>query len=288
MRDMAKRETTSIATQQPKSGRATVQALFERQSGQLSKALGGQIDTDRFIRTALTAYSNGSDYFQKADPVSLLGACMQAAQLGLSVDPTLGEGWLIPRKNSKRKCISISFQLGYKGLVKLARRNANFLSVHAELVREGDFFEYDLGSDPKIVHRKQMGIVDVPEIVASYAVVRYKQGQAQIHVSPLWEIHESRQRSESFRNGQGPWIAHFSGMCLVTPLRAILKLEAIDDVVLRQLGREEAQERSDDVIEYDLNGELAMPGEESPPITAAPESIDDIKAQHAIGSGEAG
>lgn len=260
----------------PPSGRATVQAMFEKQAGQISKALAGQINTDRFIRTALTAYSNGSDYFKKADPVSLLGACIQAAGLGLSVDPVLGEAWLIPRRNSRLNCISINFQIGYRGLLKLARRNANFLSAHAELVYDDDFFEYDLGSEPRITHRKKAGDKPPGEIKYSYAVVRYKTGPAQIHVSPLWEIYQSRERSESYRNGRGPWIDHFGGMCLVVPLRAILKLEAIDDVVLRQLGREEAQEVADDVINYDIDGELVLPSE-LPPVQDDPSNIDDLK-----------
>lgn len=275
------REQSAVARLPPRSGRATVQALFERSSPEISKALAGQMQTDRFIRAAMTAYANGSSYFQKAEPVSLLAACMQAAQLGLSVDPVLGEAWLIPRRNSARNCVWINFQLGYKGLVKLARRSTNFLSVHAELVHDGDFFEYDLGSDPKISHRKQMDLKTRPDVKASYAVVRYKTGPAQIHVSPLWEIHEARERSDSYQNGRGPWIDHFNSMAKVVPTRAILKLEAVDDVVLRQLGREDAQEGSPDVIEIGLDGELALPTAEFESLPEAtiehPESIDDLK-----------
>lgn len=274
-----KAEEQRLMAQAPPSGRATVQAMFEKQSGQITKALAGQMNTDRFIRAALTAYSNGSEYFRKAEPVSLLGACIQAAQLGLSVDPVLGEAWLIPRRNSKRNCISISFQLGYKGLLKLARRNANFLSAHAELVYDDDFFEYELGSEPRISHRKTMGETPPGNIKCSYAVVRYKNGPAQIHVSPLWEIYASRERSESYRNGRGPWIDHFAGMCLVVPLRAILKLEAIDDVVLRQLGREDKQEVAEDFIEYDLDGEIVLPDELPPVKIENPTSVDGLKAK---------
>lgn len=285
---MTKKPDTALATaeQAPlaripvQSGRATVQALFERSAGELSKALAGQMKTDRFIRSAMTAYANGSDYFQKAEPVSLLAACMQAAQLGLSVDPVLGEAWLIPRRNNARNCVWINFQLGYKGLIKLARRSENFLSVHAELVHEGDFFSYDLGSDPKITHRKQMDVKQRPPVQASYAVVRYKHGPAQIHVCPMWEIHEARERSDSYQNGRGPWIDYFNSMAKVVPLRAILKLEAVDDVVLRQLGHEDAQESATDVIEIGLDGEM-VPSAELDSLPAAevgpPSSVADLK-----------
>ncbi len=263
-------------------GRATVQALFERSSGELTKALAGQMKTDRFVRAAMTAYSNGSAYFQKAEPVSLLAACVQAAQLGLSVDPILGEAWLIPRRNHARSCVWINFQIGYKGLLKLARRSENFLSAHAELVHKGDYFEYDLGSDPRITHRKQMDLKERPEVIASYAVVRYKTGRSQIYVCPMWEILEARDRSDSYQNGRGPWIDHFNSMAKVVPLRAILKLEAVDDVVLRQIGHEDAQERSEDVIEIGLDGESLPSGEfESlpPAESRPPSSVEELKTQ---------
>jgi recombinational DNA repair protein RecT len=121
-----------------------------------------------------------------------------------------------------------------------------------------------------------------PEVVASYAVVRYKTGPAQIHVSPMWEIYEARERSDSYQNGRGPWIDHFNSMAKVVPLRAILKLEAVDDVVLRQLGREDAQEAAEDVLEFGLDGELVPPTElDSLPAAESgpPASIDDIKAK---------
>lgn len=278
---LAPTEKTAVARIPVKSGRATVQALFDRSSPELTKALAGQMGTDRFVRAAMTAYSNGSAYFQQAEPVSLLAACMQAAQLGLSVDPVLGEAWLIPRRNSARNCVWINFQLGYMGLIKLARRNANFLSVHAELVHEGDFFQYDLGSDPRIAHRKQMAVKQRPMVIASYAVVRYKMGAAQIHVSPLWEIEEARDRSDSYQNGRGPWIDHFHSMARVVPLRAIMKLEAVDDVK-RQFGHEDAQESANDVIEIDLDGEMlpatvleSLPAAETGP----PSSVDDLKSK---------
>ena len=288
---MAKKETTkemavpapttaALAKAKPQSGLATVKAMFEKQSDQLGRALAGQIDTDRFVRTALTAYSSGSAYFQSAHPVTLLGACMQAAELGLSVSPSLGEFWLIPRRDNRKGIIAINGQIGYKGLVKLARRNSNFLSVHAEIVSKGDFFEYDLGSEPRVTHRKQVDQKERPEVRCAYAVVRYREGPAQIHVSTLYEIEEARGRSEAFQRGQGPWLSHPISMMRVVPLRAILKLEAIDDAILRQLGHEDAQEASDSYIEVGIDGEVTESLSEIASLPVAdPKSIDELKTK---------
>lgn len=297
---MAKKEsqssTTSIATTQPATavanttpGRATVRALFERQSEQLSRALAGQIDTDRFIRSAMTAWSNGSPEFQQSDPVSLLGACMQAAQLGLSIDPVLGEAWLIPRRNKKRGGqFCINFQLGAKGLVKLARRSPNFRNVRTEIVSVGDHFEYIEGSTIEVKHRKQLDLKERPKLRCTYATVYYKDGGSTSYIAPMFEIFESRQRSDAFRNGYGPWVSHFESMAKIVPLRKLMRLEAIDDLVLRQLSREEAQDASDDVIEYGIDGEFALPNEELPAVIGDPQDVDALKTKFAIGKGESG
>ena len=278
--------TTSIATTQPKTGLATVKAMFERQSGQITAALDGQIGTDRFIRTAITAYSRGDERFQSAAPISLLAACMVAAEMGLSVNPAHGEYWLIARRNSKRGCMWIEGQMGYKGLIKLAKRNPLFRNPKAELVHVGDFFEYELGSTPFIKHRFDESRGERPELRLAYATAYYKDGSTCSHVSPLYEIMEARQRSESFRRGHGPWVSDFNSMAKIVPLRALMKLESIDGVLLEQLGRED-RSKNGEVIEIEMDGD-ALSGEEVPPVIEAPQDVDALKEQFPVGNGEPG
>ena len=49
------------------------------------------------------------------------------AALGMSASPLLGEAWLIPRKGI------CHFQVGYKGLVKLAHRSNLIDSIYRTL-----------------------------------------------------------------------------------------------------------------------------------------------------------
>ncbi len=283
---MAKRKQTTALAPKSSNGLATVRALFDKASTQLTAALAGQMDTKRFVRTAITAYQNGNEKFQQASPLSLLAACMQAAQLGLSVDPILGEYWLVARYNGKRECQWITGQIGYKGLVKLARRNPNFRSVKAELVHVGDDFESQEGERP--LHRKQLDADTRPEIRCAYATVYYKDGTSQTHVSPMYEILEARGRSEAYKTWikkgkpgwmDVPWRDHFGSMAMVVPLRALLKLEAIDDITITQLAREDAQAGSEDVIEVQSFEELTglEPEPEPEAIEAAPSNVQELK-----------
>ena len=45
------------------------------------------------------------------------------------------------------------FQLGYRGLIDLARRTGEITSVYAHEVYEGDEFEYSYGLDKDLKHK---------------------------------------------------------------------------------------------------------------------------------------
>ena len=93
----------------------TIGAMIERLKPQLEKALPKHVTTERLARVALTAIRNNPK-LQKADALSLMGAIMQAAQLGLEPNTPLGHCYLIPYKNGKTGRYDVQFQMGYKRL----------------------------------------------------------------------------------------------------------------------------------------------------------------------------
>ena len=48
--------------------------------------------------------------------------------------------------------------LGYKGIIALLNRTGNIKSIWAESVHEGDDFEYEIGLEPKLIHKPKDGI----------------------------------------------------------------------------------------------------------------------------------
>lgn len=103
---------------------------------------------ERFARLVLTAVRMVPD-LNRCTPISVIGAGMQAAQLGLEPG-VLGQAWILPYKNRDTGNLEASFQLGWKGLVTLAAR-AGFTLTGAT-VHVGDVFEYELGLSPKLRH----------------------------------------------------------------------------------------------------------------------------------------
>jgi recombination protein RecT len=124
--------------------RRTIKAEVERYRTPIVTALpeGYTGGADRFIRTVLTAVAKDPNLL-KCSPTSIIGAAMQAAQLGLTPG-VLGEAWLIPYGS---EC---TFQLGYKGLVALAARAG--IGIRAHTVCQRDDFTYELGLDPTLRH----------------------------------------------------------------------------------------------------------------------------------------
>ncbi|RIQ37006.1 recombinase RecT, partial [Bordetella avium] len=66
--------------------------------------------------------------------------------------------------------IEVQIVLGYKGLIDLARRSGQIVSIAAHAVHENDHFEYAYGLDEKLEHKPAMG--ERGAIIAFYAVAK--------------------------------------------------------------------------------------------------------------------
>ena len=145
--------------------------MIKAMKPEIEKALPKVITPERFTRMALSAL-NTTPKLQECSQMSFLGALMNAAQLGLEPNTPLGQAYLIPYKNhGKLEC---QFQIGYKGLIDMVYRNDNIQTVQAQCVYEKDVFEYELGLEPKLVHKP--AIKDRGELILVYALWKAKNG----------------------------------------------------------------------------------------------------------------
>jgi phage RecT family recombinase len=115
------------------------------------QALAGRINPDVFFRTAMTLYNKSQD-IREADPVTFFVALLEAAELGLSVDPKIGHAFPIARWDSKRQCKCVDLQLGYKGQIQLLAATGG-LKVNAHEVYENDDIDVDLAEEKILKHR---------------------------------------------------------------------------------------------------------------------------------------
>lgn len=195
----------------------TIFDLVEKQKPALARALPRHLDADRLTRIIVTEVRRNPKLLQ-CDPQSLLGACMQAAQLGLEPGP-LGLAYLVPYWNNKTRSYDIQFQLGYRGMLELARRSGQIRSIVAREVCANDTFEFEYGLDERLVHKP--ALADRGEVVAYYGVAHLTDGGHVVHVMSRDDIDKYRARSKA-GNG-GPWVTDYDamarkGLALDTPI----------------------------------------------------------------------
>ncbi len=119
----------------------SVKEMLQANVGAVGAALPKGIDPNRMMQTALIACMRNPALLD-ADRNSMLSALREAATLGLEVDGVQGHGYLVPFYDKKSNSTKVQFMPGYKGLIELARRSGQVVSIDARVVYEGDLFEY--------------------------------------------------------------------------------------------------------------------------------------------------
>ncbi len=213
--------TDSAAKPSAEKPRNTVQSLIKQMEPEIKKALPALITPDRFTRIALSAVS-ANPQLADCNPRSLLAALMTAAQLGLELNTPLGQCYLIPRYNGKTGQLDCCFQLGYRGLIDLAYRSGEVVTVGAYTVYENDEFEYELGLEPVLRHKPNLNDRGAP--VYYYALFKTKAGGYGMDVMTIDEMRRFRDEySKAAAKGSSPWESSFDEMAKKTVLKRCLK-----------------------------------------------------------------
>lgn len=202
---------------------------IQRMENQFARALPQHITPERFIRAAETAIMNTPD-LRAADQHSLMGALMMCAETGLMPN---GRDGAIVTFNAKVKGKNGQQDTWIKkaqfipmigGILRLMRNTGEIATIIAEVVKENDAFDYQLGDSPFIQHKP--ALKDRGETIAAYAVIETKDGAKYRDVMSKDEIEKvmsiSRARD---RNGNptGPWKDWPDEMAKKTVLRRLAK-----------------------------------------------------------------
>jgi recombination protein RecT len=261
-------KSTAITPYQQKV--ATVRDLFEKSKGQIRMALPKHVNADRLLRVVLTSVQKTPTLLD-CDRVSLLGAVMQAAQLGLEVDNGLGHAYLVPYGKTA------TLILGYRGMIDLARRSGQLSTIYAEVVHEKDAFDYEMGLRPRLTH-KPSDEDDPGAFTHVYAVAKLRDGGEQFVVMSKRQVEAIRTRSKASANG--PWKTDTEEMIKKTAIRRLFKvlpvsIEMATAAALNDAADIGAPQTFD--IGVDLGGEKIVDAE----VAEVKPSLDDLATQAA-------
>ncbi len=237
--------------------------------GQMQKALPKflQGQADKMIR-ALIMQAQKTPKLMQCSPLTLFGACLEAARLGLEIGGPMGHAYLIPFKGSATLII------GYKGLAELAWRSKQFKAIEVGQVRQKDAFDYMRGTESFLKHKEALG--DRGRVLLYYVVIKTEHGST-FDLMTLEDAIAFRDRY-ALSKGSGPWfemaqrddgtpepLNGFNWMTWKTILRRMFKVLPLSQELQHAVALDEESER----------GEL-QPAQESIPLLlgeAEPEPV---------------
>ncbi len=180
-----------------------------------AQVLGKTMPVERLIRTVMISVERLPALLE-CDRQSIFNSAMSAACLGLEVDGVTGQAYLIPFKGKAQLVI------GYKGYNTLAARSG--ITITGAVVREGDTFEYELGSSAFVRHVPALG--SKGRIIAAWACATSKARPAVVSVLDIDELMAVKAKSPGARRSDSPWndtAIGFPAMCEKTAKRRLAR-----------------------------------------------------------------
>lgn len=168
------------------------------------------------LSRAALSMIRADDYLAKCTPQSILTSVLICAQTGLLPGP-LGFCALVPYKTA------CQWQLMYRGAVILAGRSGHFKAMQCEVVKEGDEFSYEEGSEPFVSFRRNLKESERGDPIAAFCSVRSADGPPSIRIMGIEEIDAIRQKYDKGSRPERPWLTSYDEMACKTVMKRTLK-----------------------------------------------------------------
>lgn len=217
----------------PQANSEGLQLYLEHQLSRLEATLPAHVTPQRVIQL-LSVLTFQNPKIAQCVPESIVTSLVTVAALDLDLTRQANEAFLIPRNNKKIEGpnkLECQFQIGYKGLEKLAVRTGAVLRVIPHVVRDADLFEVwedETGSHFK--HRKCLDPRKRGRVTHYYAVARFADGRSHLEVMTADEVEAIHRRTQSYQYAvkdqkpeEGPWATDYDEMGLKTVVRKTCK-----------------------------------------------------------------
>lgn len=267
--DLQKKTSKEIAELKPKD---QVKTLLAQNAAAIAKILPKHVTPDRMMQVALTAFTS-TPALQECYVPSLIGAVVQSASMGLEPNTVLGHAYLLPFKNKKKNRTDCQLIIGYRGMIDLARRSGEIVSINAHVVREGDDFSYEYGLDEHLRHVPSED--EHGDITHAYAIAHLKGGGHVFEVMTRKQIDEVRAMSKS--GNYGPWKDHFEAMARKSVIRRLSKYLPMSVQMAMAVDTDEKADRNEQDFGSIFEGDFTTEGVD--PVGDASFDDDEVVAE---------
>jgi len=158
----------------------------------LLKEFGSSLTPSKFTQIVINEVKRDSGLLSAfaQNPSSLFGSILSGAEIGLA--PSNGEFYLIARNLKQADGsykMTVTPQIGYKGLIKILLRSNNIKNIEAHIVYEGERFSATLGTTPSLKHTPKFNIDrSSDKITHAYAIAYFNNGGYQFQIMTRDEI----------------------------------------------------------------------------------------------------
>ena len=195
----------------------------------------GERGASTYVSSALIAVAD-SQSLQKCSPVSIYTASLRAATLRLSVDPGVGQAYLVPFKGRA------TLVVGYKGLHDMAVRTGKYRYINAAPIYEGE----EVTEDRFTGFHKIEGHKESNKVIGWISAFEMYGGYGKTLYMTVEEIHaHAKQYSSSYSYKDSTWQTEAPKMEKKTVLRLLLRrwgyMDPADVQVLDQIDEEQPE-----------------------------------------------
>lgn len=211
-----------------------------------------QNNSGPFIASVIDLY-NSDTKLQQCDPKQVVMEALKAAVLKLPINKALGYAFIIPYDISTQiegrwqKVTTPAFQLGYKGIIQLAMRTAQYRYLNADVVYEGELgkkdkltgtidFAGEKTSDKVIGYFCHFELLNgfsktlymTVEEMAKHAkkyvpsLQGYEKATADNPAREKYSVEYLISLANAEENGKVGWLGNFTGQALKTTVRLLL------------------------------------------------------------------
>ena len=256
------------------AGIGNVKSFMESQTASLAAVLPNHVDAERMVKLALGAMRT-TPKLLNCNVESFMGAVVTCSTLGLEPNTPLGHAYLIPFENRQKGTTDVQIVFGYKGLIDLARRSGQIVSIAAHEVCANDEFHFSYGLDEKLIHNPTL--TSRGDVIAFYAVAKLVGGGYAFEVMGRDQVEEIRDASQNYKfareKGKTVWGQHFVEMGRKTVLRRLFKYLPVS-IELATASNIDSNTEAGKAGNYEeaLKGEYSVMPDDAP--AALPEEVD--------------
>ena len=188
-----------------------LQAYFVKPKKAFLASGGTEEQFSREVNFAMQAMMNNNYLIEcaKSFPDHMIEAIKNVGLTGLTLNPVLSLGYLVPYKGK------VKFQPSYMGKCDILIRTGVVKEIYAKLVYSTDKFSMTKGSKSELIHEPNAWATKDTrgELMGGYYYAKLTNGIEMFDTMPRERIEDIRGRSEAFKNGKtSPWSTDFEEM----------------------------------------------------------------------------